>query len=946
MAPRKSNASVKSSGSTSKKAAPLPDWVKNGGKPPPTSTEPITTTFTRRDGTVVTQTHLFPPNTKTPINLLHERITKTTDWAKPDLRPHPLPGSSKSEFTCTIILTKPNKTDASKPHRIEIKPPMRAGQGGALDGLFFSCDSSEKAKHWGATFALFRLYSNQQFGRMLPTLKSSPGGGPREYWQQMENWLKSTEAKSWLSRPENADYLAPDPFEALAKRERQQKERQVKEAARASEIEKGLADPLLSDNGKSGPRISKAWAEAREVRMAPALRELVERTIRGAMQVFGNMIEENGDEVDGADGTQGRDQQAKQSITFEADVITKALSSQGFRPAYVRTAIDWLRSASNLLSKDGSDAASSLRDPLIASLRSKTLSPLEATIQYLLLYVPEEDLPMRFRPSKASDGFVSTAIAANETTSVSDGDNLAWRWTEAALVKEYKWPRKPTANAVQTIREWRQQLLADESRLTSTSSLKDMSASSRLAMVVDVLLAQLGEERADLIDSVQQVLEHAASAADATKQDWEEIQSRRADERIAIEAVLGEERLRPVEGAPDAFDIALAAFPGSEHSLPKHAQKEDLWLRILPHRLSLYPSERRPKSFPTFTVISRTLPSYLCLALTKRLVKVLTTKPDFTDILEAGQGGAILSMVEELDAGWWDVLEQPPTLDSVMAGLIAQQAPKKPSGDGENGQDSIKRSPKKGNSGPQRLAKPLRKEQKIDEELWAQHQQLLERSDHQEMLRVRRSLPAFASRNEILSYLSSSSALSDPSCEFAGRVLIVAGETGCGKSTQVPQFILEDAIDRKEGSLCNIVVTQPRRVSAMGLAARVAAERGEEWVDEDARGDERGNIVGYAIRGERRASRQTRLLFTTTGVLLRRLSSGTDPDLQSISHVVVDEVHERSLDSDFLLLELRELLRRNRTIKLILMSATIEQELFVKYFGNAPCLEIPGRTYP
>lgn len=88
-----------------------------------------------------------------------------------------------------------------------------------------------------------------------------------------------------------------------------------------------------------------------------------------------------------------------------------------------------------------------------------------------------------------------------------------------------------------------------------------------------------------------------------------------------------------------------------------------------------------------------------------------------------------------------------------------------------------------------------------------------------------------------------------------------------------------------------------------------------------------------------------RLLFTTTGVLLRRLATG-DSDLSSISHVIVDEVHERSVDSDFLLLELREVLKRNHQIKIILMSATINSELFSKYFSDAPCIEIPGRTFP
>ena len=95
------------------------------------------------------------------------------------------------------------------------------------------------------------------------------------------------------------------------------------------------------------------------------------------------------------------------------------------------------------------------------------------------------------------------------------------------------------------------------------------------------------------------------------------------------------------------------------------------------------------------------------------------------------------------------------------------------------------------------------------------------------------------------------------------QVLVVSGETGCGKTTQLPQFILEDAVEGGRGSSVSIICTQPRRISATSVAARVAAERGEEL----------GVSVGYQIRLESRRSEDTRLLFCTTGVLLRRLVS-------------------------------------------------------------------------
>lgn len=93
------------------------------------------------------------------------------------------------------------------------------------------------------------------------------------------------------------------------------------------------------------------------------------------------------------------------------------------------------------------------------------------------------------------------------------------------------------------------------------------------------------------------------------------------------------------------------------------------------------------------------------------------------------------------------------------------------------------------------------------------------------------------------------------------QVVVVSGETGCGKTTQLPQFLLEQEVEAGRGSKCNIICTQPRRISAMSVAARVAAERG----------DALGQSVGYQIRLESKRSENTRLLFCTTGVLLRRL---------------------------------------------------------------------------
>ncbi|NWX15132.1 DHX34 helicase, partial [Aegotheles bennettii] len=159
------------------------------------------------------------------------------------------------------------------------------------------------------------------------------------------------------------------------------------------------------------------------------------------------------------------------------------------------------------------------------------------------------------------------------------------------------------------------------------------------------------------------------------------------------------------------------------------------------------------------------------------------------------------------------------------------------------------------------------------------------------------------------------------------QVVVVAGDTGCGKSTQVPQFLLEAGFGR-------VVCSQPRRVACVSLAKRVAYESLHQY----------GHWVGYQIRFESSRSPSTRILFLTEGLLLRRLQR--DPSLQDYGVLIADEVHERHLHGDFLLGVLRRLLPRRPHLKLVLMSATINIHLFSSYFGGAPVLQVPGRIFP
>ena len=187
----------------------------------------------------------------------------------------------------------------------------------------------------------------------------------------------------------------------------------------------------------------------------------------------------------------------------------------------------------------------------------------------------------------------------------------------------------------------------------------------------------------------------------------------------------------------------------------------------------------------------------------------------------------------------------------------------------------------------------------------------------------RRGLPVYKFKESLLKTIAEN------------RVTVVEGETGSGKTTQVPQYCVEDAAAK--GVPCNIIIAQPRRISAMSVAERVAAERGEAI----------GTTVGYTIRLESKATSNTRLLFCTTGILLKRLEE--DPDLWNVTHVFVDEVHERSIESDFLLMVLRDILPNrppNAPLKVVLMSATLDASLFHDYFWGAPSVKFPGRTFP
>lgn len=166
------------------------------------------------------------------------------------------------------------------------------------------------------------------------------------------------------------------------------------------------------------------------------------------------------------------------------------------------------------------------------------------------------------------------------------------------------------------------------------------------------------------------------------------------------------------------------------------------------------------------------------------------------------------------------------------------------------------------------------------------------------------------------------------------QVIVVTGTTGSGKSTQIPQYVLDDLTD-----VTRIMVVQPRRISAISLAQRVSEERGTQL----------GQTVGYQVRNDKKVSKFTQIVFVTTGILLRRFL--VDPYLKGVSHIIMDEVHERTLNSDFCLTIIKRILACRADLKLVAMSATFNSELFSQYLSTnpqlpAPWIDIPGVSYP
>ncbi|KAH7100130.1 P-loop containing nucleoside triphosphate hydrolase protein [Auriculariales sp. MPI-PUGE-AT-0066] len=754
----------------SSKETPLakPKTYKKGKGPPQEDTPPREL---KPAGTVAPAGLLFPAFSKTPLSILNERCQKN-DWDKPQVDTRQNAGG---QFSFVVTLSRRNaKTSLNESVRLEPHPP-------------YYMPTALEARHWGATYALYRVSNNLQLDRILPP-------GPREYWKQL-----ATEHKA--AAPHLSWMYEQDPWAA----KRSVEERQAKAATKREEVQ---AEPQVSPEEKKAAR---EFQHAVEVRMAPAMRDMVEKVIKEAVLTHPEL-----------NATQGND--------FLSDPdLSQELEKLGFKSHHVRRTLEVLSGVSPL-------AASLLRDS----------TPKDAAIQHLVLSSPECDLPQRFLPANnSSTPFVASAHHGKE--------DLRARWAEDRANKEVGFPV-----------------------LAIKACASDPRVSGEFALLISHLNSRLLGDTWDFEPMVELNPDREAQ---------------RIEERDAVSSIY-----------PDTH------YDANTHELviplPLDDAGANLSLHVLYHDAHPYPAG---SSHPPMYLTSTAMAPYVRLYLLAQTLRADIGAPDDGRIF-----GAIEAVMAEYDT---IRLNGPPELSTVMSNLmpspVASETRTPARRDGLKRKVGLAGKRTRAGLSDDRTSAQVRAE-------WT----AVEASDkYQKLLTTRKTLPAYGMKGDVVHAVR------------RNRVLVVVGNTGCGKTTQLPQYILDDMISAGEGSAANIIITQPRRVAALAVAARVGVERAED------------GSVGYAVRGDSKMSKRTKLLFCTTGVALRRLGPGGD-GLEGVSHIIVDEVHERSVDVDFLLLELKDLLEYNETIKIVLMSATINQQTFADYFGGAPVIEIPGRTFP
>lgn len=646
-----------------------------------------------------------------------------------------------------------------------------------------------EARHFAATYALFRVCSMRNIHMMLPPTY-------RDLWKGEFQGLKQDDVKGgrgWM-------YEA-DPFAAKHEREEAQalmaKKREERDKQKAKEAEQ---PSVPGSQGKSGDNrnIMRGWTKVPKIEMGKRTRTRVEDLVRRhtVWNPHGIALSE-----------------------FQRRNIVNELIDLGFRKSHVE------------------EAAAECKDR-------------EEVLEWLLIHVPEDDLPRWSLPEGYVAGISMASGNVKREASVKRLSDTGYAAELCEkLLDEHDGDEGKAAEALQNLL-----VLGPEQDLPAAANISSLIISSD------------GRE-----DSV-----------------WKE-------EQDTLQSIYGH-RYRRISSQICQIELQV---PRSK----------------IPFVLSVRQSRSYPATPPVVSISSRGLPAYIRLSIYRQAVEYARA-----DLLEQPM---VFNLVDWLETEIPRIIETPGKLRDVSAAASTISEPLH--ADHQNRRHHARRAPRPidWTPGSTESMAFLRR--------WQSRQETVQQ---RKMLDGRRNLPAWSLREDIIDTVNQY------------QVTIISGETGSGKSTQSVQFVLDDMIEKRLGAAANIICTQPRRISALGLADRVSEERCTVVGDE----------VGYAIRGESKQRQgATKITFVTTGVLLRRLqtSGGSTDDivaaLADVSHVVVDEVHERSLDTDFLLILLKRVLPRRRDLKVILMSATLDAGVFEQYFKEGASvgkIEIQGRTYP
>ncbi|KAF2205671.1 DEAD/DEAH box helicase-like protein [Delitschia confertaspora ATCC 74209] len=715
---------------------------------------------------------------KLPVNLLAEHCQKQK-WGKPDYRLH-REGDSHS---ATVVLSK---TNPKTQERVTL-PPFRLPPEHAE---IARQPSAVEARHFAATYTLFRVASMKNLHMMMPPMY-------KDLWKGTFLDLKKEDQKvgrGWM-------YEA-DPFLTYQEREKAKeahaKEREKKQKEQAQKLtQPGVPGHTPGGQyGSNGDKM-KGWTRVPKIELGKRTRRDIEHLIRR-------------DAVWNPHGIQ---------LTPQArSKIIEDVTRLGFRRSHVEEAAEFCKDR-------------------------------EEVLEWLLIHVPEDDLPTWSLP----EGYVAGVSMASGN-----------------LKREGAIKRLAAAGYASELCEEAYDRQGDEAKaaaLLQTRLLRPTEDANGIAEEMEQL--SMGEGWDDV---------------DA----WEE-------EQTSLSAIY-DTRYETV--SESVCRIRLEKFPAGKEI-------------VLQARKPLGPY---PSVLPIIT-IEAALPAYIRLSAIRQAL--IHAESNFIG------APMLFDLVDWLEQNLPSIIERPGRLTDVSSGVAAADTSEHIT----RAQDRAKRA---------RGRKPInwKPGTPTSMRILSEWQTKQETPNLQRMMNDRRNLPAWGLREAIINTV-----------EY-NPVTIISGETGSGKSTQSVQFILDDLIQRQLGEAVNIICTQPRRISALGLADRVADERCSRVGDE----------IGYIIRGEsKQKPGVTKITFVTTGVLLRRLqtSGGSTDDvvaaLADVSHVVVDEVHERSLDTDFLLVLLRDVLRRRRDLKVILMSATLDADVFASYFrdvGPVGMIEIQGRTHP